>query len=55
MFLMQAKHYEGHIQGWALKIESFCGPEMALAMLLHFRAQKTLNFQGPTLNMAQVM
>jgi len=26
---MRAKHYEGHIQGWALKIESFWGPEMA--------------------------
>ncbi len=32
-------HYEGHWKGWALKIETFLGPEMARA--------KRVPFQGP--------
>ncbi len=31
MVLRGAHHYEGHWKGWALKIETFLGPEMARA------------------------
>jgi hypothetical protein len=31
MVLRSAHHYEGHWKGWALKIETFLGPEMARA------------------------
>ncbi len=27
-------HYEGHWKGWALKIETFLGPEMARAKVV---------------------
>jgi hypothetical protein len=29
-------HYEGHWKGWALKIETFLGPEMARAKRVPF-------------------
>jgi len=54
MFLMRAKHYKGHIQGWAMKIESFCGPEMARASTgtrinTYFREKFTLFYRDTAL------
>ncbi len=34
------QHYEGHWKGWALKIETFLGPEMARAKRVPFGAKK---------------
>ncbi len=33
-------HYEGHWKGWALKIETFLGPEMARAKRVPFGPKK---------------
>ncbi len=33
-------HYEGHWKGWALKIETFLGPEMAQAKRVPFGPKK---------------
>jgi len=41
-------HYLGHIQGWAQKIESCWGPEMALAALVPFQGPNNSRFSGPT-------
>ncbi len=34
------QHYEGHWKGWALKIETFLGPEMALVKRVPFGPKK---------------
>jgi hypothetical protein len=34
-------HYEGHWKGWALKIETFLGPEMARAKRVPFGPKKS--------------
>jgi hypothetical protein len=34
MILMQANPFQGHWKGWALKIETFWGPEMAILYVL---------------------
>jgi hypothetical protein len=52
-------HYEGHWKGWALKIETFLGPEMARVKRVPFGAKKVeirechlgpkkSRFSGPT-------
>jgi hypothetical protein len=35
-------HYEGHWKGWALKIETFLGPEMARAKRVPFGPKKVV-------------
>ncbi len=46
----------GHWKGWALKTETFLGPEMATSeVLVAFRPKKSRDFQGPPLPMARVM
>jgi hypothetical protein len=35
-------HYEGHWKGWALKIETFLGPEMARAERVPFGPKKVV-------------
>ncbi len=48
-------HYSGHWKGWALKISAFLGPNGTRFARDHFRAQKSLDFQGPPLPMALEM
>jgi hypothetical protein len=48
-------HYSGHWKGWALKISTFLGPNSTRFARGHFRAQKSLDFQGPPLPMALKM
>jgi hypothetical protein len=40
MVLSVQHHYEGHWMGWALKIETFLGPEMATSEASAIWAQK---------------
>ncbi len=40
MVLRVQHHYEGHWKGWALKIETFLGPEMARAKRVPFGPKK---------------
>jgi hypothetical protein len=39
-------HYEGHWKGWALKIETFLGPEMARAKRVPFGPKKVEGWGG---------
>jgi hypothetical protein len=56
MIFMGVKiHFEGHWKGWALKIETFLGPEMATSEASAIWAQKSRDFQGPPLPMARIM
>jgi hypothetical protein len=48
--LMRDNSFGGPLEGWALKIEAFLGFARC-----HFRAQKSLDFQGPPLPMALEM
>ncbi len=41
-------HYEGHWKGWALKIETFLGPEMATSEASAIWAQKSRDFEQKT-------
>jgi hypothetical protein len=38
-------HYEGHWKGWALKIKTFLGPEMARAKRVPFLPKKVVQVQ----------
>jgi hypothetical protein len=42
-------HYEGHWKGWALEVETFLDKASAIW------AQKSQDFQGPSLPMPRVM
>ncbi len=44
-------NYSGHWKGWALKISTFLGPNGTRFARCHFRAQESLDFQGPPLPM----
>ncbi len=48
-------YYRGDWKGWALKIETFLGPEMATSKASAIWAQESQDFQCPPLPMAQVM
>jgi hypothetical protein len=50
MILMRENPFRGPLEGWALKIKTFLGPEMATS-----KAQKSLDFRGPRLPMALEM
>ncbi len=41
MILMGQIHFEAHWKGWALKIETFLGPEMAISEASDIWAQKS--------------
>ncbi len=43
------------VRGWAPKIETFLDPEMATGKASAIWAQKSRDFQGPPLPLAQVM
>jgi hypothetical protein len=55
MFLMGENHFEGDWKGWAVKIKTFLGPEMATSEGSAMWAQKSRDFHGPPLPMARVM
>jgi hypothetical protein len=40
-------HFDGHWKGWALKIKTFLGPEMAMSEASAFGPKKP-RFSGPT-------
>ncbi len=46
-------HYEGHWKAWALKIETFLGPEMAQAKRVPFGPKKV--FHGPVVERPHFM
>jgi hypothetical protein len=48
-------HFEGHWKGWALKIKTFLGTEMATSEASAIWAQKSQDFHGPPFPMAQVV
>ena len=53
-------HYKGHWKGWAMKVETFLGPETTRAKRVLFGPKKVgtfmaQHFHGLTLPMAQVM
>ncbi len=48
-------HYSVHWKGWALEYSTFLGPNGTPFAPSHFRAQKSLDFQGPPLPMHRVM
>jgi hypothetical protein len=48
-------HYSGHWKGWALEMSTFLGPNGTRFARSHFRAQKSLGFQGSPLPMPLVM
>jgi hypothetical protein len=41
-------HYEGHWKGWALKIETFLGPDLAQAKGVPFGPKKVEIFRAPS-------
>ena len=49
------RHYLGNWKGWALKISTFLGSNCTRCCSCNFRAQKSLDFQGPPLPIAHVM
>jgi hypothetical protein len=48
MILMGKIHFESQWKGWALKIETFLGPEMSTSEAISIWAQKKSRFSGST-------
>jgi hypothetical protein len=46
---------KAYLNGWILKSETFMGPDIATSDASAIWAQKSLDFQGPTLPMVLVM
>jgi hypothetical protein len=55
MIFMQENPFRGLLDGWALKIKTFLGPEMVMREASAIWAQKSRDFQDPPLPMAWVM
>jgi hypothetical protein len=56
LFVMWANPFRGSFwKGWALKIETFLGPKMAISKASAICSPKSQDFQGPPLPMALVM
>ncbi len=55
MSSMRENPFQGLWKGWALKVETFLGPEMATGEASAIWAHKSQDFHSPSLPMARVM